>query len=154
MSRGLRDILFGLFALAFAGVLWWETTKPQYLSDNAQNYGFDPAFFPRILIVLWALLAVSIVVRGTQLMRDPMPEQNWFPLAGSVLITTGYLSLMNVVGFLFSSIAFAAVLMPFLGFRRPIIVAVVSVLFPIAVWYSFVFLLKIPLPTSPWFTRI
>lgn len=154
MSQGLRDVVLGTFALLCSLALWWETTKPQYHGDNFQDYGFDPAFYPRILIAIWALLAIGVALRGLREMNVPMPEQNWLPLGGSVVIVAAYMVAMDYIGFLFASVAFSFVIMPFLGFRNPIIVGLVAILFPLATWYCFVFLLKIPLPTSPFFVRM
>ena len=154
VSQGLRDILFGAFALMCGAILWWETTKPKYQVDKVQDYGFDPAFYPRILIVIWVVLAIAIAVRGLKRMTVRMEPQRWFMFLGSAALTAAYMIAMDLIGFLFSSIAFALLIMPFLGFRKPLVIGLVAVLFPLATWYCFVFLLKIPLPTSPFFTRL
>ena len=154
VTRGLRDIWFGAFAIAVGALLWWETTKPKYQVDKVQDYGFDPAFFPRILIVMWILLAAAMILRGLTRLKLPADEQDWRTLAGALACTFAYAAAINWIGFLFASIAFAAVIIPLLGFRKPLIALAIASLFPLATWYCFVFLLKIPLPASPWFTRM
>lgn len=153
MSKGVRDVLLGLCSLAMCGLLWWETSKPQYQADKVQDYGFDPAFFPRILLGVWVVLSVLVLVRALKVWNERVDGQRWARLAGSIAITVGYVSLMSLIGFALASMVFAIAIQLFLGLRGPVLVPAIAVTFPLATWYSFVYLLAIPLPTSPWFTR-
>ncbi|MEZ5738058.1 MAG: tripartite tricarboxylate transporter TctB family protein [Burkholderiaceae bacterium] len=154
MRQGLRDLLFSLLMLGIGGFLWWETTKDSYQQDKMQDYGFDPAFFPRILIGLWMAMAVVILLGSFRDWAARMEGQRWGKLAGALALTSAYAAAMHVIGFLFASIPFSALMMVWLGFRRPVIVMAIAVLFPLLTWYSFVHLLNIPLPVSPWFSRM
>lgn len=154
MRKGVRDIIFGTCMLAVGGLLWWETSKPRYQADKVQDYGFDPAFFPRVLLGLWFLLTIVILARSVVVWSQEVEPQNWGRLAGSVVLSAAYIWLMDGIGFLFASVAFAIAIMVFLGLRRPMWIGLVGVLFPLLTWYCFVFLLQIPLPTSPWFVRL
>lgn len=140
--------------LAGGGLFWWEMSKPRYQVDRMQDFGFDPVFFPRILIYIWLGLALLMVVRALVSPGRSDPGQNWSAVFGTIALVLLYAAAIGFVGFLFASVPFAAALMLFLGFRRPLIVAAVALLFPLATWYCFNFLLSIPLPTSPWFVRM
>lgn len=154
MTRGGRDLLLGVAMLATGGFLWWETTKPKYLADKMQDYGFDPAFFPRILLVFWLLTAAAISVRAFRQWSIPGEPQDWRRLGGGVALCSAYVWAMSYVGFAISSVIFSAIAMLFLGYRRPLPVLLIATGFPLATWYCFVFILKIQLPVSPWFTRL
>jgi putative tricarboxylic transport membrane protein len=154
LQRSIRDIAFGLVMLAGGGLFWWEMSKPRYQVDRMQDYGFDPVFFPRILIYIWLGLALLMVARALLFTGRPGDSQNWGAVLGTILLVFFYAGAISFVGFLFASVPFAAALMLFLGFRRPLIVGAVSLLFPLVTWYCFNFLLNIPLPTSPWFVRM
>ncbi|MGB7299703.1 MAG: tripartite tricarboxylate transporter TctB family protein [Burkholderiaceae bacterium] len=154
MNAGPRDLLFGLAMLAVGALLWWETTKPKYLADKMQDYGFDPAFFPRILIGLWILTALAISVRALKVWQLPGESQNWPRLLGVFALTGCYAWAVAEIGFLMASIAFTPLCILFLGYRRPIPILLITLVFPLATWYCFVFVLKIQLPVSPWFSRI
>lgn len=154
MRKGVRDIIFALSMLGLGALLWWETTGAQYEAGAVQDYGFDPAFFPRILLVLWIVLSLVILVRSWLVWSERIESQKWLRLAGCMLLCVVYVALMHAVGFLFASIAFAFAAMSFLGLQRPVWIALVGVLFPLLTWYCFVHLLQLPLPHSPWFTRV
>lgn len=140
--------------LVIAGLLWLETSRPAYQDATVLGYGFNPGFFPRILIGIWAALAVLLVLRALPRWRVPIDRPDWHGVAGVVVITAGYVALMREIGFLFASMAFALALMLVLGYRQWLVVLPVALLFPLVTWYTFVFLLQIQLPTSPWFVRL
>ena len=99
------------------------------------------------------MLSVLVLVRAAKIWGDRIDGQRWGRLAGSIAITIGYVWLMSLLGFALASMVFAVAIQLFLGLRGPVLVPVIAVLFPLVTWYSFVYLLAIPLPTSPWFTR-
>ena len=154
MRQGFRDMLFSLGMLGVAGLLWWETSRPKYQADKLQDSGFDPAFFPRIMLGLWVIIGVALLVRSFKSWTVPAEAQNWPKLIGSLVLVAFYAAAINYLGFLFASIPFMALFVALLGFRRPVVLLVVAVLFPLITWYTFVHLLSISLPVSPWFTRM
>lgn len=154
MRVGVRDTSFGAVMLAAAGLLWLETGKEAYQEGGVLGYGFDPAFFPRILIVLWSAAALLLILRSIAFWAEQAAAPRWGMAGLAVALTGLYVLLIGKIGFLFASMAFMALLMPLMGYRRLPVILPVAVLFPIAVWYTFNFLLFIPLPTSPWFVRL
>ena len=154
MREGVRDIVFGIAMLAAAALLFLETTSPAYQQAGVLGYGFSPAFFPRILLIIWAALSIILIIRALPALHRQIDKPDWGKLAGAVAITLGYVGLIAVIGFAFASIVFAAAFMTFLGYRRVVPVALVALIFPLVTWYVFTFLLHISLPTSPWFNRL
>lgn len=154
MRVKVRDITFAGVLLAINGLLWLETWKSQYQQAQEQDYGFNPAFFPQILLTLWAILSVAIIVQT--LLRDVGDVQApvWHRFIYGVALTGLYLLAMNFVGFLLASIPYAAAFMFIFGYRHRYIMPLIAVVFPTVTWWVFVFLLQMPLPVSPWFTRL
>ncbi len=151
-----RDIGFSVFSIAIALGLLYESYLPKYAA-GAGDYGFSPVFFPTILIYLWLTLSVLILLKGlaTRSRQDQAKSEISFsrPLIG-FLLTGVYAYLMPVIGFTIASVSYAALFMLILGYRRPIPLISISLLFPVLMWYVFTFLLNVPLPVSPWFDRI
>lgn len=151
-----RDIGFSVFSIAVAIALLYESYLPKYAA-GAGDYGFSPVFFPTILIYLWLTLSVLILLKGlaTRSRQDQAKSEISFsrPLIG-FLLTGAYAYLMPLLGFTAASILYSASFMLILGYRRAMPVLLVSLLFPILMWYVFTFLLNVSLPVSPWFDRI
>lgn len=152
MTSRTRDIAFACAMLAINILIWMESLKPQYSDAQAQDYGFTPAFFPQILLSIWALLCVVLIVRSLVLARTEHAAPLWGRLFSAFLITGAYIFLVDQVGFLLASIPFAAGFMFIFGYRNPVVMAAVALVFPVATWWVFTHLLQIVLPTSPWFT--
>lgn len=137
--------------LIIAALLWLETTRPQYEGIEALDYGFPPSFYPRILLAIWAMLAVIVIVRAwvASPVKGEVPRIG--RLASAVAITSMYIWLIDEVGFLLASIPFTCVFMLALGYRRPVILAGVTAVFPLLTWWLMTGPLQIVLPVSPWF---
>lgn len=154
MRVKFRDTAFAGGMLLINGLFWMETRKSQYQVAKEQDYGFDPAFFPQILLILWALLSVAIFLRALLSKTEEVEAPLWHRFIYAVVLTALYLLAMDHVGFLFASIPYAAAFMLIFGYRHPVIMPLVAVVFPTVTWWLFVFPLQIPLPISPWFTRL
>ena len=154
MREKTRDTVFAGVLLAVNGLFWLETQKPQYKQVQAQDYGFDPAFFPQILLVLWAIFSVVIIVCALLSQASEVESPVWRRFFYGVAITGIYLLAMSYIGFLFASIPFAAAFMLIFGYRHRIILPLIAVVFPTVIWWLFVFPLHMPLPISPWFSRL
>ena len=138
--------------LAVNILLWRQSLKPEYADAQAQDYGFSPNFFPQILLSIWALLCVVMIVRAVILVRRDDEPPLWGRLFIAVALTAVYIFLVGEIGFLLASIPFAAAFMLLFGYRQPVVITAVTLVFPVATWWIFTELLKIYLPTSPWFT--
>ncbi|MEQ8323025.1 MAG: tripartite tricarboxylate transporter TctB family protein [Rhodospirillales bacterium] len=153
MSSRLRDILFSSFMLGVNLLLWRQSLKPEYADIQAQDYGFSPNFFPQILLSIWAVICVVLIVRALLIEDTKQPAPLWGRLLSAFILTGVYVLLVGQIGFLLASIPFAGAFMLLFGYRKPIVIAAVTVIFPIATWWIFTEILKIYLPISPWFTR-
>ncbi len=151
MRRGTLDILYGGVLLLVGGFLMWETTDPKYADTMGLGMASDPAFYPRVLLSLWLALAALMAVRGLIRRGSAVEERSWTPIAKATALIALYGWLITVTGFLIASILACPALMLMLGYRGKVGLALVGIGFPLLTWYAFEFLLKIPLPASPWF---
>jgi putative tricarboxylic transport membrane protein len=155
MRQATVDLLIGVVLLALALFLLWESTDPRY-AVRVPGHAFGPMFYPRLILGIWVVIAVVIMLRGALLMSsdDSVQALQWGQLASVVVVTGVYMWVVTLLGFVLSSALFMFVVLMLLGFRRPIIVGALSIGFPLAAWFVFQFLLRIPLPTSPWSGQI
>lgn len=154
MRRGTLDIVYGLLLASIGGFLFWETTDPKYADTMGLGVASNPAFYPRILLAAWVGLSVILMLRGALAQQEVVPAPQVGRLAATIGLVALYTGAIFLIGFLFASILLCAALMVVLGFRHPLLVAVIATAGPLAIWYTFVFLLRIPLPTSPWFRTL
>ncbi|WP_157966367.1 tripartite tricarboxylate transporter TctB family protein [Oceanibium sediminis] len=151
MKTATRDTIFGLVMLGASGLLWLETTRPQYDGIPALNYGFPPDFYPKILLGIWAFVSVLIIVRSRMIAQAEAEGLHPGKLVVSMAVVGLYCWLVGVIGFLLATIPFTGLFMAVLGYRRPVVMLAVTALFPVGVWWLMSGPLQIFLPESPWF---
>lgn len=152
MSPYKKSMVGGAALLMFWGALAIYTAL-QPLKPRSQ-LAYDPIFFPALLIGLGILLSIVIIgqaalayrreratTREAENAHDPRRVLTLFVIVGL------YFSFMPMIGFIVSSVVFVAVFAVALGYRRWPLVAALSVLGPIAVWFVFTYGLQAPLPT-------
>ena len=154
MRRGALDVVYGGTLLGAGAFLWWETTDPKYADTMGLGVASDPAFYPQILLSFWLGLAALMVIRGLVRAGPPIEGQAWPRIAGTATLLALYSWCITAIGFLFASVLICLALMLMLGYRGRTGLALVGLGFPLLTWYVFEFLLKIPLPNSPWFDAL
>lgn len=155
MRQGTLDLVVSVTMVTIGLFLLWESTDARYV-ERVPGHAFGPMFYPRLMLAIWVLLSVVLIVRGMLLLRVEARVQplRLGMLAAVLALTGGYMWLVTVLGFFLSSVAFIAGALVLLGFRRPLLTPTIAVLFPLVAWYVFQYLLRIPLPSSPWFGQI
>ena len=150
MSSRLRDIVFFSLLLIVNLLLWRHSLQPQYTNIQAQDYGFNPNFFPQILLSLWAAICAILIMRALILADVKETAPIWGRLLTAITLTGVYILLVGQIGFLLASIPFAGTFMLLFGYRNYIVIGTVTIIFPIATWWIFTKVLKIYLPMAPW----
>lgn len=111
---------------------------------------FSPMFFPRIiLMVLLALAALNMVI---DMMTHTRSKE--LRLLPTVLICAGfliYVLLIIPLGYFISSILLAFLILCTLGVRRPLVLVALPIGAAGSLVVLFNHMLKMPLPTSPFF---
>ena len=115
----------------------------------ARSFGPGAAMFPTIVAALMVMFASVLILRAlTGRGRVPsapvITEGKRFAIMlGATLV---YIVLLPEVGFFTSSALFVPITAAALGFRRPVYLAVTTLIFIVLLYALFVVLLKRPLP--------
>ena len=144
----------GAFLALFAGTIYLSLKLP--LLDAL---GPGPGFFPLILALLGAALAVALIV---ELVRAPhgaadapaaeavepfMPDGSaMFRIAGIVVLLLAAFSALDPLGYRLTALLFITLLLLVLGVRNYLTIAVVALVLSFGVFHSFYYWLKVPLP--------
>lgn len=144
MPRSMSDLIGGGVLLGVSVLLYAQTVGVGFSHTEIAR---DPVFYPRLLLILLALVSIGLVVRaliGKEADRPPVPV--WSRFLAVALLTAAYFLLFDVVGFLIASLVLMPALTVLLGYRRPLVIVLVTVIFVIAVWYCFaeVFVIRPP----------
>lgn len=144
------DIISGI-VLALFGLVAIFVIIPSGISVT-DEYGLNPRVFP--LTVMWLGTAVALILVGYRLREAPvaddpapMDAKNWLFIAGmSVYLAATYFAI-TIVGFKIAGPACVAVLMAVMGeYRHPVRLVLVSLAFPLLVYYAFdrIFIIQLP----------
>lgn len=144
----------GAFLALFAGTIYLSLKLP--LLDAL---GPGPGFFPLILALLGAVLAVALIV---ELVREPkgladvpdagaaeplMPDgAALFRIVGIAVLLLAAFSALDPLGYRLTALLFITLLLLVLGVRNYLAIALVALVLSFGVFHSFYYWLKVPLP--------
>lgn len=144
MPRSLSDLISGGVLLGASALLYAQTVGTGFSHAEIAR---DPVWYPRLLLILLALAAAGLVARG---LVGPVDRAGAHPLwsrfAAVTLLVAIYFLTFDTVGFLVTSLVFVPALSLLLGYRRPLVTGLVTVLFVVLVWYCFaeIFVIRPP----------
>lgn len=141
-------------ALLVAGIALFSMTFGD--AFDVPTFGGDvgPAFAPRIFLAIWIVLSGVTLI---QVVRSGAREEPDVKLAQmialvAIVCATGFA--ITKIGFVFATVpGFAAFCWTF-QYRKPVPLAALSLLAPLAIWALFTFGFELLLPRSPWFHQI
>ncbi len=146
-ARIPRDALAGVTVLAFclAAYLITLTFKkaPAAIAQNVQ-----PATFPRMVLVVMAVLAGIIIIqsfRAPEKALKPLKPMVWL----SALVMPGFVIVFYLLGILPAMILLCVFLPLLWGERRFKFIVPYSIVFPVAVYLLFAVVLKVHFEPSP-----
>ena len=153
MRRGWLVAAGGFLAL-FAGTIYLSLKLP--LLDAL---GPGPGFFPLILALLGAVLAVALIVevarapRGSANAPDADAAEPFMPdgaamfrIVGIAVLLLAAFSALDPLGYRLTALLFITLLLLALGIRNYVAIAVVALVLSFGVFHSFYYWLKVPLP--------
>ena len=140
MKARALDLCYGGAALAAALAVYIAGGG----NDRPVSVASDPYWYPKLLLGLIAVCAVWLMVQAVVQRGDAKgPERlRWRTLAGTIVISGAYLLAYESLGFVPTTLALLLVFALFQGYRRPLVLGVVTVLFTALVWYGFTDLLN------------
>jgi putative tricarboxylic transport membrane protein len=147
MKRGWQ-VACACFFLIFAFALYRSLLLP--LRDTL---GPGPGFFPLCLAILGgvlvAILAVEVSASGSAAFAEPILFPHGLFLVRILAVVAGLAAsaaFLDVAGFRLVAFAFCALLLPILGARNPVVIAIFAALGSFGVFHVFYHWLKVPLP--------
>ena len=146
------DRIYGAALFLVAALLFATTYSAEYHQQGGLFGDVNTVFVPRIFLIAWMLLAAIQCVGGfIRKDAEAYPAVQWTKLGTVSAIAVLVAFAMLGAGFLLATIPGFFLFTWAFGYRRPVILAAVSVIFPIAIWLLFINVFKLPLPHSPWF---
>lgn len=145
IATTLLLIAIGLFATTFSA----DYDVPTFGGD------VGPAFAPRGYLLVWMLLAALTLFEALRKEQKPIEDLGnirRLVAVSSIGIATGLAMLW--IGFVFAAIPGFFLFCRTLGYRNYIVLAAVSIIAPLAIWWTFTFAFELLLPRSPWFGRL
>ncbi|MEP0521344.1 MAG: tripartite tricarboxylate transporter TctB family protein [Hyphomicrobiales bacterium] len=137
--------LTGLALLLIGGALYASSFDASYADLGG---AFDPTFFPRIILMIWLLLALATLI--VEVMRKtPSKPFQALRVLGITIASFLYVLFLTDLGFFLTSVIFCLVILSLLSMRRYLVMVLFSVLVPGSLVVLFNHILTLPLPTSP-----
>jgi len=141
-----QDIGVGVGLLLLSTWLFWYVGRYK----GKEIYGYGPDFFPRVLAVMMAILAVGLILQaraGHSLkMGERIDPKGFVRMLICIAICIGYLFLTTLLGFAAATFVFLFTLMTFLRQKGMLVRILSSVATSLTVWAIFRYFLIIPLP--------
>lgn len=151
MIMAKRNIVAGLVLIALGA---WYSYQIGNLPDRSLMPNTPgPSFFPILIVTALLALSLSLLAVGVIELRraghvdagassGPLQRAPIYALAAAIL----YLAALPYAGFIVASVPMFAALMYFYGSRNKIMIAISSVLIPVALYIIFRFAFQIVLP--------
>lgn len=148
MLKKTQDLALSALILMSFAVLWREVLTLEANRNPMFDYGVGPVFFPKVLLVIWAILGIAIGLRAFAHGDVRAELHRYRRLAAGVAATALYLLSIPVLGFLLSSMIFGSLFPRLLGFGSTVWALIIGVLFSAAAWVVFTKFLGIVLPAG------
>ncbi len=112
----------------------------------------SPAFLPNVLFAMLAALSViylalSLAAHLRESAQGRARTSDWVLAGGTALICIGYIGAIYIVGMTLGSALCVAATIYYFGERRVWVIGTVAVILPVLLWYFFVKVAHILLPT-------
>ena len=148
MNSKRIDISVGSSLCVFSASIF--TYAQRYKGTGVNQYG--PNFFPQVLAIMMFVASVLLIVnalRGeSQKLSETIDKAGFIRATVTVGISIVYLVLMQVLGFLISTVLFLFGLMTFIGHKGLVIRIISSGAVTVCIYSIFYFFLKIPIPNG------
>lgn len=145
------DTLTGIAVLAGIGALYTTGLPPD--DGMAMSIAMDPAWYPWLLLLLASLCAAGLVL-APLFRRSAASEAGETirlrPVVAGLIAICLYVLAFWYLGYWVATLLFVPVFGLGLGYRRPLVVGIVTLLVTGGVWLVFTQALQIPLRTWPW----
>ncbi|WP_460462142.1 tripartite tricarboxylate transporter TctB family protein [Arthrobacter pigmenti] len=144
MAKNPGDRIAAVILLALAVFVFaYSFTMP----DPVQELDPGVAAFPRGLAVIIGILALVPLIRPQP--GEPLPRGvNAGRVIGTVVLLAGYAMVLDIIGFVITTVLFTVAELLLLGVRRPVTLIAMPLGVGLGLFYLFRTLLGVALPTS------
>lgn len=148
MKKEIIDISTGIVLLLFSIV---GLLLSRDLADPNSTGSYGPDFFPKLILTLLAILAVTLSVnaikkyRGSKEYLD-LNKKTILDILIFILILVGYILLFFATGFIISTVVFLFIGQWVFGIRKIPLIITTTIVLPIILFFIFSYFFKIPLP--------
>ncbi len=160
MKKYLKwDLIVPLLFLV-GGLLWLQNSMSLQQSENLSTYMTfsGPSTFPNVVLTVMCVCSAIVVVQEfLKLSRAENTEENaltWKDYGRVIILMAGilvYILVMPTLGFIIPTMLLVALCMALFGEKNVLLLASVSIVAPLAVFFLFKKILAVPLPTGPLF---
>lgn len=156
-TKAFSNLIVSLLLLALEIFAWVQTGSIK----TAKNAAVQPSTFPRIMIIGMAVFTVILLVQSVyKLLRmkddDPLAKKaesmNFIKDKGVlaalfvILLCALYVWGFRTLGYVLVSMILSGIIMWLIGVRKPVQLALISVLVPLGMWLVFYKLLQVNIP--------
>lgn len=137
MQRDLESIVAGGAVLGISALLFTQMLPGQF---SGVELARNPMTFPRFLLLLFALGGAGLVLRGLfrgAQDRSEVPRVAWGRVLAVVALAGCYLAAFAPVGFIPATLVFLPAAMLVLGYRKAGVIAIVTLVAVVGLWYAF-----------------
>lgn len=140
----LFKTVFSIIALSLGIII---IISSFFLGISHARFDIGPAVYPRILGVLMAIFSVIMFVEA--FVCDNKQEETKIFSVKLLIIMVGMLVyglLLRPLGFILTTAIAIAIMMITMGVRRKRLIISFSLIFPMAIYFGFSLVLRVPLP--------
>lgn len=138
------DIVYGSVFLCITAYLFWVSI---ITGIEAPQIARDPMWYPQVLLILLMVCAGLLIVRNMwSKSESSVSWPKWRPLAVTLVLSGVFLMAFDRFGYLPTALVFVPLTSWLLGFRRPLMLVLITTGFICSVWYGFHYGLNATLP--------
>lgn len=143
--------IYGAGLFLVAALIFASTFSSQYAGEPLGG-DVSTVFLPRAYLIAWMLFSALVFLMGFRRGQETdYPNVDWVRLASLSLVCAVAAWAMLTVGFLIALIPSVWAFIWIFGYRKLLPVTIFSVAAPIFVWFLFIHVFELLLPSSPWF---
>jgi len=124
----------------------------RFVMPGTTDAALAPTFFPRLAMVLVGITAagvmLSALLRREEIPLVTMSREDWRRFGTTLALIVAYVAGARVIGFLAASILFVAAVTVLSGYRNWLVIALASIVAPVAVLLVFRHALRVLLPSG------
>lgn len=136
VKRDLESLVAGGAVLGISALLFTQMLPGQF---SGVELARNPMTFPRFLLVLFALGGVGMVLRGLFQKRISKSLKGiaWGRLLTVLILAGLYLAVFAPFGFIPATLIFLPATILALGYRRMVVIFLVTLITVVGLWYAF-----------------